>query len=305
MNQQQPPTTSRSPQRPARAFTVIELLVVMLILGLLVAMSLTAFNSAMEQSRVSRTKAIIAKLDSLIMEKWESYHSRSVPIKPIYLSDPTNKNNVRLAARNRLFALRELMRCELPHCQEDVQDAVSQIPSQPALTRAYNRKAPSGTWTSQWEEAECLYLIISCMRDGERSALEFFTADEIGDIDGDGVKEILDGWGQPIMFLRWAPGYAADATTPALSMQSADTADSFDRLKVDSRSTDMDTTNNTFDLKPLIYSFGPDRDPTGIQLPDGPASYDPFKLILGKYIGTISDSAAVADNISNHYQEAE
>jgi hypothetical protein len=53
-----------------------------------------------------------------------------------------------------------------------------------------------------------LYLILATMKDGDKSALDYFSTDEIGDVDGDGMKEILDGWGQPIAFLRWAPGYA-------------------------------------------------------------------------------------------------
>ena len=66
----------------------------------------------------------------------------------------------------------------------------------------------SGGWTSANQGAECLYLILSTMRDGDKSALDFFQSDEVGDTDGDGMNEILDGWGQPIQFLRWPAGYA-------------------------------------------------------------------------------------------------
>jgi prepilin-type N-terminal cleavage/methylation domain-containing protein len=299
MNQQ--PTFEQSRPLAVRGFTVVELLVVMMVLGLLVAMGMSAYATALEQARLSRTKVIIAKLDSLIMEKWNSYRTRPVPIRIPAGTDP------RTAARLRLNALRELMRLELPSSQEDAQDVPSII-SQPALNRAYNRKAPSGTWTDTWEEAECLYLIISCMRDGERSALEFFTTDEIGDLDNDGVPEILDGWGQPIMFLRWAPGYRSDATNPALTMQSSDIPDSFDPQKADPRW--MSGPPTPFDLKPLIYSFGSDKVLTGITLP-GAFQYsatspknDPFDNTAITF-GTIEDPYAVADNITNHYQEAE
>jgi hypothetical protein len=46
------------------------------------------------------------------------------------------------------------------------------------------------------------------MRDGDKLALDYFDATEIGDTDGDGMKEILDGWGTPIEFIRWPAGYA-------------------------------------------------------------------------------------------------
>ena len=51
---------------------------------------------------------------------------------------------------------------------------------------------------------------VSAMRDGDRSALDFFTPDEIGDYDGDGLYEILDAWGRPIEFLRWPTGFVTN-----------------------------------------------------------------------------------------------
>ena len=40
----------------------------------------------------------------------------------------------------------------------------------------------------------------------DTSGLEYFTDKEIGDKDNDGMKEILDAWGNPIFMYRWAPG---------------------------------------------------------------------------------------------------
>ena len=39
--------------------------------------------------------------------------------------------------------------------------------------------------------------------DAQQLATQF---DDTIDTDGDGMKEILDAWGNPIEFLRWAPG---------------------------------------------------------------------------------------------------
>ena len=41
-------------------------------------------------------------------------------------------------------------------------------------------------------------------------AREQFNESEIGDVDEDGCPEFIDGWGRPIMFLRWAPGFRSD-----------------------------------------------------------------------------------------------
>jgi hypothetical protein len=37
-----------------------------------------------------------------------------------------------------------------------------------------------------------------------------FKASEVGDTDGDGLPEFLDGWGNPIRFYRWPTHYHSD-----------------------------------------------------------------------------------------------
>ena len=53
--------------------------------------------------------------------------------------------------------------------------------------------------------AELLYMIVSM---GSPEAMEQFNSSEIGDTDNNGYPEFLDGWGRPIFFLRWAPGFS-------------------------------------------------------------------------------------------------
>ena len=308
------------------AFTVIELMIVVSILALLMGISFSAFNAAVAQSKISRTKVIIAKLDQLLMERYESYRTRPVPINVINQAnantyvDRNNAQYVRLASRNRLYALREIMRMEMPGMQSDVTPPTSYyVTGGTAISRGYIRRVPA-SWSPAWEHAECLYLIISSMRDGDKAALDFFTPEEIGDTDADGVPEILDAWGMPIQFIRWAPGYRADATPfPALSLQNSSSPDSFDRLKADQRWDPRDPLYNAnftpYDLKPLIYSFGPDK-AGGISLPSG-FSYanttprnDPYHkpMMAASEVGGFVDANAArdgADNITNHYQEAE
>jgi len=139
----------------------------------------------------------------------------------------------------RLLAMRELMRMELPDRISDLEDGprvmvyVVQGGSSsntlrlqltaPSIWKAYRRKANTfikakhgaagdwrnrNHWTIPHQGAECLYLIISSIRDGDTSGLDFFKESEVGDTDEDGMPEILDGWGRPIEFLRWAPGFA-------------------------------------------------------------------------------------------------
>ena len=52
------------------------------------------------------------------------------------------------------------------------------------------------------EAAECLYMIVMLSTPDARSQ---FSDSEIGDTDNNGFPEFLDGWGNPIFFLRWSP----------------------------------------------------------------------------------------------------
>jgi hypothetical protein len=139
-------------------------------------------------------------------------------------------------ASARVTALRDLMRMEMPDRITDVRDApvpfvqdyfytnpygtpmngnVTLQIQRPALSREYLRRARAATgatlanWTPTHQGAECLYLIIASIRDITGNGLDALHEGEIGDVDGDGMREILDPWGNPVEFLRWAPGFLA------------------------------------------------------------------------------------------------
>lgn len=302
-------------ERTMRAgFTLMELLIVMLIIAVLAALALTALQGAAEEAKADRTRSIIAKLDQLVMQRYDAYRTRPLPMRLPSGMPP------QVAAQMRLAAIRDLMRMELPDRKSDVADPPADIDTRagsaayltnPALRRLYQRKA-AASWDELNQGAECLYLIVSSMHDGDKNALDFFMPGEIGDVDNDGMREILDGWGRPINFLRWAPGYTAEAG--AVTMQSTVIPDQFDPIKI---------TPGAFSLRPLIYSGGSDKSldivsdnfPVPPQTfhryspPPGPDNWpNPYApLAIGVLIGTQADTDGDgpewADNITNHWQE--
>jgi len=224
----------RSSLRTRSAFTLTELLIAITIIAILSGLGLSAYSGAIDLARDQRTRAMIDKIDTLVMERYEGYRTRAVPIKipASVLANPSGSGN-RFAAMMRLNALRDLMRMEMPDRKADV---VLNPPcnydgglfgtlkmNPPSLWKSYQRRtlrnlavppaivAPNfNRWTQEHQGAECLYLILSTIRDGDKAALDYFTADEIGDVDEDGMLEILDGWGRPIEFVRWPAGYAVE-----------------------------------------------------------------------------------------------
>lgn len=237
------------------AFTLVELLVVVLIVMILATIVLSAMFHATEAGKAARTRAQISKLNSLIGPMWESYRTRRVDV-----AIPAN-TGAAAAAALRLDVLRELMRMELPDRKTDVVDGPGGSRARPALSAAYLRRAVGG-WTEANQGAECLYMIVSRIQDGDTNGLEFFRETEIGDTDNDGMPEILDGWGKPIAFLRWAPGFVdgrpttADAPKITSAYQNGTDPDAFDPYGV--RGTPGGTPSTSYYLFPLIFSAGPD-----------------------------------------------
>jgi prepilin-type N-terminal cleavage/methylation domain-containing protein len=277
-----------------KAFTLTELLFVMMIVGILAALVTAAVRGSTQQARIERTRAVINRLDKLITEKYESYRTRAVPIRIQPGTQPP------IAAMMRLNALRELMRMEMPDRQTDVQDAPVVLSTPPALWKQYRRRAVS-SWSTKHEGAECLYLIVAAMRDGEDSALDFFTPSEIGDSDADGMNEIWDAFGQPIEFIRWPAGYVTEnGPVTDLTSDYNKAPDVFDPMKVDRRQT-----FTTYHLRPLVYSPGPDKE---YHLNAGTVQYsqttppnDPYYGAGGVavFVGTPTGTGAV-DNITSH-----
>jgi prepilin-type N-terminal cleavage/methylation domain-containing protein len=311
------------PRHKSKAFTLVELLVSITVVVVLASIVLYGMAGMQNLAKAQRTKSQIAKIHELIAEQWEGYEVRRVSVP--FTSPPVTPIEL---ATMRLAALRELIRYELPDRQSDMLNtaAITQtILGQPipALAKYYdnfvNTHAANPNWGQLYQGAECLYMIISRIEVDDMSALEMFSETDIGDVDNDGMPEILDGWGNPIRLLRWPAAYPSplhpdDSNLNTVGIQpdwsnplTVDYQDPFDVLGV----------GGGFLIFPLVVSSGPDGE-FGIgferKAPTGPINYDgdtsdlvndpgndPFKHFDAEGpLGDISDTNTVADNITNH-----
>ena len=312
-----------------KGFTLVEVLVVMIILATMGGMVVAAVQGVSRTARERGTKSIIAAIDAVIQEHYESYKYRPLPVEIPDLFRPTgattSSGEVEIgfdalaseAARVRLMMIRDLQRMELPDRLSDVYGATSTSPTLraavspvladnsvtgngniirsrdrpderrmltvswytggdnvPARVAAYvDRMPPSPTVENQG--AECLYLIMSTSFVAGTPAINSIPNANIGDTDGDGLNEILDGWGQPLEFIRWPVGYLDSE-----GLINTNNPDEFDLFKVDYAYVAAATTNalardvnydstaplpthptefaRPWSIKPLIFSVGDD-----------------------------------------------
>lgn len=276
-------------------FTLAELLVTIVILSIVVMIAMRVMQAAQNAAREATTRATIAKIHQVIMRMYDSYGTRRVPVdleacaqRAGYKRDANNNPMPIELERARVNALRDLMRMEMPDRWSDIKgppllltDSAGK-PVRPRISQhymdvlnsAYRGGNPGGN-----EGPKCLYMVV--MNNPESASL--FRADEIADIDHDGMRVFVDGWGGPIGFVRWPAGFvaknelskkdarwAADGDLQSNDLQSATGSkqaryrfpDPLDPMGVAGASCTVSRDLSGFPgyaLYPLVYSAGPDR----------------------------------------------
>ncbi len=299
-----------------RGFTLVELLVVLTIIALLTSALLGALYASQEAARATQTRHTIAKLHQQVMIHWSTYRTRRLRIAP----RGTNESYTAFATR-RLELLWQVMQAEMPdHYNEFLRHASVASGSPFIVATWYNQVVQATPNPSQVananQAAECLYLFVTL---GARSEDDLpLRSREVGDTDRDGMLEFLDGWGQPIRWLRWAPGFQLPGVSPTPATGAA-AEDPFDPLKVSRliQPANNSQWNNTPTgyMIPLIYSVGPDG-ASGLNDPDSapggwpqfnrdwhPLSGFPSAGGTPLLRGAVVDADLAADNIHNYLQQ--
>lgn len=234
-----------------RGVTLIELLITMAIMAIISAAILGTASAAMEAARRDRTRVLVTKIGGLITEQVASYETRRVPLLPnieqaindaIVAGTITPTQRGQMIADARLLAVRELMLKEMPDRLDDIQHVPIMLQGSPTLAQRYFRRYTAAQGASN-DSAECLYMaVMAATGDGEARTL--FAKQDIGDTDEDGANEFVDGWGQPISWLRWPSGVVSD-----LQPRNAD------GTRVDHDPLDMYRRDDAAITGPLINSY--------------------------------------------------
>ena len=101
------------------------------------------------------------------------------------------------------------------------------------------------------QQAEMLYLIVSI---ASEDGTEYFQASDAQDVDGDGFREFIDGWGKPISWLRWPAGYDSPLTRSAVGIVTGQPAS--DEVQGDAN---LSSTDDTYTGYVLRITNGPSK----------------------------------------------
>lgn len=254
------------------AFTLTELLVSIAIISILASLSFSGIMASRRRAREVKTETTIRKIHEVIMPHFERFlHRGSIPqINPATLTFATDTPSIVRDKFSSLISKRRIQALEMPDSWVDVAPTIDDLDPDnsrhTAISQRLRTMCPAGvsggSFDSSLADAECLWAMV--MRGGfaDPGIISHFRADEFGDRNKNGAREFLDGWGNPVRFLRWAPAFVS-RYQPQPAWASADTRshDVFDMAAIDPLAL------NT--LFPLVFSAGADgvpdiiyRDPT-------------------------------------------
>jgi len=199
---------------------MVELLVVILILAVLTGLIASAVFVVIGGQAQKNTETMLRKLHDGVQQQWseasKEFRSpeKSAP-SPYVLQlaggDP---------ARAQVIWMKLQLRREFPMSYDEIlrpwgthtelQGDLKQIPSY-VLAIQNRNSANTNSGGIYTESAACLLIALENHphKGMKFNAEESLGASAIRDTDGDGVPEIVDSWGRPIVFFRWGTGNPA------------------------------------------------------------------------------------------------
>jgi prepilin-type N-terminal cleavage/methylation domain-containing protein len=245
-----------------RAFTLIELMVTIVIISILASLSLAGLAVARQRVKADRTELTIRKIHEVIMPHYEKFLSRKVP--PVSYIPPAAAYEVVATRAATLLSKRRSLVFEMPDGWADLLDtgtaatvpqvALNPTPPYSAITQRLRSMADVSYRSAPFSDAECLWATVIRGGFADPAIVGHFREDEFGDKDQNGAREFIDGWGNPIRFLRWAPAFVSRYQPSPTAGVDTRSHDVLDLGGVDSLAL---TT-----LFPLVFSCGADGEPS-------------------------------------------
>ncbi|MFM7164390.1 MAG: type II secretion system protein [Planctomycetaceae bacterium] len=234
-------TSFRTTGADRRAFTLVELMIVIGIIAILMSLTFSVMYGLTTQAESEATAATIRKIDGVLQQRIDAFNRA---FKGARADAAANIVRLKLAQQNihgvrdeviEILAKKRSFRFEFPqrmaerYIEEHAKDP-SKVPGMAdsvfiAIAAPYARDqliaegTPNptdaqvlGRVTSNWakhdkatESAELLYFALTAAASYGVGAVDNdrFNEREVADTDEDGLPEFIDAWGQPLRFYRW------------------------------------------------------------------------------------------------------
>jgi prepilin-type N-terminal cleavage/methylation domain-containing protein len=194
-----------------RGFTLIELLVVLAIIAILVGLVSAAVMGLIGAQSRKNTESLLGKLHDGVQQQW-SEASKTFR-NPTASPPPTSV--VTLAggdtARAQVIWMKLLLRREFPMSYAEILRPGGGLIPDGDLPPIYSyvKALPQGRTQANNPATESAACLLIALQNHPHSNMKFNAEEALGasaikDTDGDGVPEIVDGWGKPINFYRWS-----------------------------------------------------------------------------------------------------
>jgi len=177
-------------------FTLVELLMVIVVIGILSSLLVVASMSVLGTSREAATKATLSKINTMLKERMAAFetHMSNYINGGVHLTlGAPDERSGKILLRKREF--KKYFPQTWDEAKEIAAAAGVSVPTSPA----------SSDLEKSTEPAEVLFVLLTkttVTGQGEIGQ-DAFVGSELADKDSDGNMEIIDAWGTPLRFYRW------------------------------------------------------------------------------------------------------